>query len=198
MFVCDIVFFIFVDCSMFDFIGLLLVFDVVNCVSGCVFYWIMLYFELGGLICSLVGVMIQIECIGCVSFDILVVVGGGVLCEGLVFEVLCCYILCVVNCLCCIVGVCIGVFVLVVVGLFDGKCVIMYWCMVVKLQQMYLQVKVDSDCIYFCDGKVWILVGIFVGIDLVLVLIEEDYGVELVKLVVCELVVYYCCLGGQL
>lgn len=41
-------------------------------------------------------------------------------------------------------------------------------------------------------------VGIIVGIDFVLVMIEEDCGVEIFKVIVCDLVVYYCCSGGQL
>lgn len=193
----DIAFLIFADCSMLDFTGPLSAFDAANRVSGRALYRITLYSEPGGLIRSSAGAMIQTERIGRASFDTLVVAGGGAPREGLVSVALRRYILRAANRSRRIAGVCTGAFVLAAAGLLDGKRATTHWRMAAKLQQMHPQVKVDSDRIYSCDGKVWTSAGISAGIDLALALIEEDQGAELAKSVARELVVYHRRPGGQ-
>lgn len=193
----DIAFLIFADCSMLDFTGPLSAFDAANRVSARTLYRITLHSEPGGLIRSSAGTMIQTERIGRATFDTVVVAGGGAPREGLVSEALRRYVLRAASRSRRIAGVCTGAFVLAAAGLLDGKRATTHWRMAAKLQQMHPQVKVDSDRIYCCDGKVWTSAGISAGIDLALALIEEDHGAELAKSVARELVVYHRRPGGQ-
>lgn len=96
----------------------------------------------------------------------------------------------------CIVLVCVGAFLLVIVGLFDGCCAVIYWELVGELACEFLVVEVDVDALFVVDGLIHFLVGIMVGIDLCLVLVEVDHGVELVCEVVCYFVVFMQRLGG--
>lgn len=68
-------------------------------------------------------------------------------------------------------GLCLGVFVLVEVGLFDGCCVIIYWMWVEDFVGCFFVVWVEFDVLYIEDDGLLILVGIVVGIDCCLYLV---------------------------
>jgi transcriptional regulator GlxA family with amidase domain len=55
----------------------------------------------------------------------------------------------------------------------------------------------DADRIFTRDGKFWTFGGVTAGIDLALVLIEEDLGEPTAKRVAQQLVVYHRRPGGQ-
>lgn len=85
---------------------------------------------------------------------------------------------------CCIVSVCMGFFILVEVGLFDGKLVIIYWVVVEDFCVWYFEVCFIFEWIYVKFGNIYIVVGVIVVMDFVIVFVEEDLGVELVRWVV--------------
>lgn len=193
----DTAFLIFADCSMLDFTGPLSAFDAANRVSGQALYKLSLLSEVGGMIRSSAGAMIQTERIGHAAFDTLVVAGGGAPREGLVSEPLRRYILRAAQQSRRLAGVCTGAFVLAATGLLDGKHATTHWRMAARLQKMHPKVMVDSDRIYSRDGALWTSAGISAGIDLALALIEDDHGVALAREVARELVVYHRRPGGQ-
>lgn len=96
----------------------------------------------------------------------------------------------------CVVFICSGVFVFVWLGFLEGWCVIIYWCLCEWLVIYYLIIDVDVDVIYVWDGFIWMLVGVIFGMDFVLVFVEEDWGYEMVLVVVRFCVMYMICLGG--
>lgn len=65
-------------------------------------------------------------------------------------------------------SVCMGVCVFVKVGLIDGLCVIMYYENIEELCEFVLVVVVMVDECFMDNGKICMLVGILVGIDLLL------------------------------
>lgn len=53
-----------------------------------------------------------------------------------------------------------------------------------------MEICVEDDWIYIVDGLIWMLVGMMVGFDFVFVMVEKDFGVDVVWLVVYKLVMY--------
>lgn len=80
----------------------------------------------------------------------------------------------------CMVLICFGVFLLVEVGLLDGCCVMMYWVFFDWFRDCYFVVLVEKDCIFVCDGMLWSLVGMSMVMDMVFVMFEEDFGLDVV------------------
>lgn len=151
-----------------------------------------------GLLCVIGGICLMID--GGFEFFVqvdMIVVFGWCGVDVLVFEVLCVVLVFVYVCGCWIIFICFGVFVFVVFGLFNGCQVIIYWCYIVVLQFCFLQIQVVEDVFYVGDVLLMIFVGSVVGIDFCLYLVCEDFGSEVVNVVVCCLVVFFYCDGGQ-
>jgi transcriptional regulator GlxA family with amidase domain len=94
-------------------------------------------------------------------------------------------------------SVCTGSFVLAAAGLLDGKRATTHWRSTPYFQDKFPQAKLEPDCIYTHDGKVWTSAGITAGIDLALALIADDLGEEVARRAAQELVVYHRRPGGQ-
>lgn len=120
---CCIVFIMFDGVKMFDIMGFLQVFVDVNEILGFEVYMMMLVLFYGGLVEIDIGVVLNICCLVGVGLDdvgMLIVCGGkgvyDVCCDNCLVGVIC---LVVQKCGC-VVVICIGVFLLGVVDLFDG------------------------------------------------------------------------------
>jgi transcriptional regulator GlxA family with amidase domain len=94
-------------------------------------------------------------------------------------------------------SVCSGAYVLAAAGLLEGKRATTHWGRTPDFQKRFPGVKLEPDCIYIRDGKVWTSAGITAGIDLALALIADDLGEEVSRKTAQELVVYHRRPGGQ-
>jgi transcriptional regulator GlxA family with amidase domain len=94
-------------------------------------------------------------------------------------------------------SVCTGAFLLAESGILDGRSATTHWNFAPKLQALYPSLHVDGDRIFARDGNVWTSAGMSAGIDMTLMLIEEDLGREIAQAVARMLVVYYRRPGGQ-
>ena len=96
-----------------------------------------------------------------------------------------------------VASVCTGAFLLAAAGLLDGRQATTHWRYAGILQTQYPMVQVNIDRIFIKDGNIWTSAGMTAGIDLALVLIEDDFGSAVAKSVARELVVYHRRLAGQ-
>ena len=96
-----------------------------------------------------------------------------------------------------VASVCTGAFLLAAAGLLDGRVATTHWRYATDLQRRFPKVRVSADRIFVKDGNVWTAAGITSGIDLTLALIEDDFGIEVSKMVAREMVVYHRRSGGQ-
>jgi transcriptional regulator GlxA family with amidase domain len=95
------------------------------------------------------------------------------------------------------IALCSGSFFLAAAGLLDGRRAATHWSVAALLRQRYPAIDVDPDAIYVRDGPLWTSAGVTAGIDLVLALVEEDFGHALALEVARDLVMYLKRPGGQ-
>ena len=77
-----------------------------------------------------------------------------------------------------VASVCTGAFLLAEAGLLDGRRATTHWALCDGLQRRFPSVRVERDPIFVRDGNVFTSAGITAGMDLVLELVEEDFGRE--------------------
>lgn len=94
-------------------------------------------------------------------------------------------------------SVCSGAYVLAAAGLLDGKRATTHWGRTPDFTRRFPDVKLEPDCIYTKDEKIWTSAGISAGVDLALALIADDLGEDVAKRAAQELVVYHRRPGGQ-
>lgn len=94
-------------------------------------------------------------------------------------------------------AICNGVFAFGAAGLIERKSVTTHWMDAVHLSELFPTAKVDPDHIYVKDGIIYTTAGVTAGIDLSLLMIEEDYGKRMAIDVAKYLVVYLRRAGGQ-
>ncbi|RLK31756.1 GlxA family transcriptional regulator [Cupriavidus plantarum] len=96
-----------------------------------------------------------------------------------------------------IAAICNGVFALGAAGLIDRRTVTTHWMDVPRLAETFPRTRIEPDFIYAKDGKIYTTAGVTAGIDLSLVLIEEDFGRTRALEVAKYLIVYLRRAGGQ-
>ncbi len=94
-------------------------------------------------------------------------------------------------------SVCSGAYILAQAGLLEERRCTTHWGRTPDFQKRYPNAKLEPDCIYTRDGKIWTSAGITAGIDLALALIADDLGEEVSRRSAQELVVYHRRPGGQ-
>ncbi|MGX1186474.1 transcriptional regulator GlxA family with amidase domain [Pseudomonas sp. F-14 TE3623] len=94
-------------------------------------------------------------------------------------------------------AICNGVFALGSAGLIDHKSVTTHWMDAAHLSELFPSAQVDPDHIHMKDGVIYTTAGVTAGIDLSLLLIEEDFGKRMAIDVAKYLVVYLRRAGGQ-
>jgi len=95
-------------------------------------------------------------------------------------------------------SVCAGAFLLAASGLLDGKRVTTHWAVARKLAAAYPSITVEEDAIHIRDGRLRTAAGVTAGLDLALVLVEEDLGREIAMKVAAQLVMFFKRPGGQM
>lgn len=96
-----------------------------------------------------------------------------------------------------VVGLCTGAFLLARAGLLDGRQATTHWAFCEQLQRHFPAVHVESDPIYLRDGRFYTSAGAMAGMDLVLALVEEDFGPQVARAVARYLVLFLRRPGGQ-
>ena len=96
-----------------------------------------------------------------------------------------------------VASICSGTFLLAEAGLLDGKAATTHWAHCAELAAAYPKVRVESDPIFVCDGKVWSSAGVCAGMDLALALVGLDHGRELALQVAQWMVIFLKRPGGQ-
>lgn len=96
-----------------------------------------------------------------------------------------------------IVSFCSGIYGLAMTGLLAGRRVATHWRYAQDVARRFPELQVDDNAIFLKDGPFYTSAGATAGIDLVLSLIEEDYGERAALAVARELVVYLKRPGGQ-
>ncbi|MCT8962752.1 GlxA family transcriptional regulator [Pseudomonas veronii] len=94
-------------------------------------------------------------------------------------------------------AICNGVFALGAAGLISHKSVTTHWMDATHLSELFPSAQVDPDHIHMKDGAIYTTAGVTAGIDLSLLLIEEDFGKRMAIDVAKYLVVYLRRAGGQ-
>ncbi|MGH2359037.1 MAG: GlxA family transcriptional regulator [bacterium] len=96
-----------------------------------------------------------------------------------------------------VASVCTGAFILAAAGLLHHRRVTTHWLFSEALALSYPSIEVDSSLIFARDGNIYSSGGITSGIDLALVLVEEDLGREITLGVARTMVVFPHRPGGQ-
>ena len=76
-------------------------------------------------------------------------------------------------------SICNGVFALGSAGLIDNRVVTTHWMDVPRLAATFPKARIEPDNIYVKDSRIYTTAGVMAGIDLSLVMIEEDFGRKL-------------------
>jgi transcriptional regulator GlxA family with amidase domain len=87
-------------------------------------------------------------------------------------------------------SICVGTYALAEAGILDGKQATTHWEHSQRFQQLYPQIKVDTNPFFTRDGNIYSSGGVASGIDLSLALVEEDHGREIALRVARRLVVH--------
>jgi transcriptional regulator GlxA family with amidase domain len=94
-------------------------------------------------------------------------------------------------------SVCTGALVLGRAGLLDEKSATTHWDYVEELRNMRRSIRVQPDAIYVRDGNLYTSAGVTAGIDMVLAMVESDWGQPTALAVAQELVMFLKRPGGQ-
>lgn len=94
-------------------------------------------------------------------------------------------------------AICNGVFALGAARLINHKVVTTHWMDAARLAAEFPLTTVEPDHIHVKSGSIYTTAGVTAGIDLALLLIEEDFGKALAIAVAKFLVVYLQRAGGQ-
>jgi transcriptional regulator GlxA family with amidase domain len=154
----------------------------------------------GGMITTSAGLAVMTSAIGAlagVAIDTLIAPGG---CKGQEFyapPALVDWIVLQAPRIRRLCSVCTGAFLLAAAGQLQGRRAATHWEWAGRLQSLHPGIQVDADTIFVRDGAVWTSAGVSAGIDLVLALIEDDYGHHVAIETARQLVVYMKRTGGQ-
>ncbi|OTP76826.1 GlxA family transcriptional regulator [Caballeronia sordidicola] len=96
-----------------------------------------------------------------------------------------------------IAAICNGVFAFGAAGMIDNRTVTTHWMDAARLATMFPKANVEPDQIYVKDEGIYTTAGVTAGIDLALVMIEEDFGKKMALDVAKYLIVYVRRVGGQ-
>jgi AraC family transcriptional regulator, transcriptional activator FtrA len=94
-------------------------------------------------------------------------------------------------------SICSGAFALAACGLLQGKRAATHWRYAAALAQQYPSIEVDDKVLYAQNERVYTSAGSAAGIDLMLHIVREDYGVEAANSVARRLVMPPHRSGGQ-
>lgn len=89
----------------------------------------------------------------------------------------------------CIVGLCLGAYVLAEAGLLDGRPATTHWSWSGHFAVRYPQVRMKTDVLYVDDGQILTSAGTAAGIDCCLHLLRRQHGADVANRVARSMVV---------
>lgn len=96
-----------------------------------------------------------------------------------------------------IAALCSGAFLLAEAGLLDGRRATTHWTFCGELARRYPRVTVDPEPIFVSDRNIYTSAGSTASMDLVLALVDEDFGRRVALAVATSLVLFLKRPGGQ-
>lgn len=96
-----------------------------------------------------------------------------------------------------VASICTGALALAEAGLLDDRQATTHWAYTQYFHECFPRVKLQDDRIFVIDGSIWTSAGCMTCIDLVLAMVEQDGGKELVRAVAKDLVIYHRRRGGH-
>lgn len=96
-----------------------------------------------------------------------------------------------------LVSICSGAFVLASTGLLDGGTAATHWRYAERLRALHPAITVDASSLYHQHERIYTSAGSAAGIDLLIHIVREDFGVEAANSVARRLVVPAHRNGGQ-
>ena len=96
-----------------------------------------------------------------------------------------------------IAALCTGSFLLAEAGLLDGHRATTHWTCCGELARRYPRASIDPEPIFVRDRNVYTSAGAAASMDLVLALVEEDFGARVALAVASNLVLFLKRPGGQ-
>jgi AraC family transcriptional regulator, transcriptional activator FtrA len=96
-----------------------------------------------------------------------------------------------------IASICSGAFVLAAAGLLQGKRAATHWRYAESLSRLHPELKVDASVLYVEEGRILTSAGSAAGIDLMLHIVRQDFGVTAANMVARRLVMPPHRSGGQ-
>lgn len=97
----------------------------------------------------------------------------------------------------CLVGLCLGPFVLAAAGLLDGRNATTHWLCASEFEHRYPRVRLNPEVLYVDDGDILTSAGAAAGIDCCLHLLRRWCGAEIANRVARRMVVPPHRQGGQ-
>jgi transcriptional regulator GlxA family with amidase domain len=171
------------------------VFEMANISAGKKLYDLRVLSETGGAVSSSVGVAIDTEAFSDPAFDTLIIAGMVQPVPSTIGLIN--FVRGALPSCRRVASVCTGAFVLGEAGLLDGRRVTTHWAFARELQSRFPRAKVEPDRIFIDESPVWTSAGMAAGIELILGMVERDYGPELTRLTAQNLVVDHRRPGGQ-
>ena len=92
---------------------------------------------------------------------------------------------------------CAGAFFLAETGLLDNRRATTHWFFADDFRSRYPNVRLEENRLFVIDGPFWTCAGMTANIDLVLAMVEKDFGLHIVNAVSRSLVLYNRRNGGQ-
>jgi len=96
-----------------------------------------------------------------------------------------------------IASVCTGAFLLAHAGLLNYRNATTHWTQVERFRKSFPLVNVVPDALFVQDDPIITSAGISSGVDLALFMVEDDYGPEVARAVVRQMVIFNQRPGGQ-
>jgi transcriptional regulator GlxA family with amidase domain len=96
-----------------------------------------------------------------------------------------------------IASVCTGAFLLAQRGLLNYRNATTHWTQIERFSRSYPLVHVVPDALFVQDGSIITSAGVSSGVDLALFIVEDDYGPDVARAVVRQMVISNQRPGGQ-
>ena len=175
-------------------VSALSVFEYVNAQLDQQQYDVRLVSESGGPIRSSLGVVVQTEAFGTTSLDTVIIGGNSDMpfTPGLLGYLKQASVDCRR-----IAAKCAGAFFLAETGLLDGRRATTHWFFADDFRSRYPHVRLEENRLFVIDGPFWTSAGMTANIDLVLAMVEKDFGLHVANAVSRSLVLSNRRHGGQ-
>ncbi len=182
-------------CQLLDLTGPASVFSTANKVAGENIYSVLIASPAGGSVETDSGVTLQSQPLREIEptfMDTILVAGADTcpLSHALKNKILLSWLVSKETTVARLSSVCSGSFILARAGLLKERTATTHWLGCDRLAQDYPDIQVDKDALFVKDGKVWTSAGVTTGIDMALVMVEEDLSAQIANDIARRLVLY--------